>query len=66
MSENAWLKEVLADAKAAKQAWPAWAKAGTVQISLNAHPVQASQVPPAHCQPRPPAGDKTQNDLGLK
>lgn len=37
MSENAWLKQVLADAKAAKESWPEWAKTST-QTELNSHP----------------------------
>ena len=66
MSDNAWLKQVLADAKAAKQAWPAWAKTAAVQTSLNSHPVRASEAPSAQAHPGPVRGAKTRSDLGLK
>ena len=43
MSDTAWLKQVLADAKAAKREWPDWAKDRSVETELNSHPEEISE-----------------------
>ena len=67
MSEKAWLKEVLADAKAAKQSWPDWAKKSSVVVtSMNSH--QSQDAPTISIQlDSPPVVAKNtgQEELGL-
>lgn len=66
MSDKAWLKQVLADAKAAQQSRPAWAQAAELQTSLNAHPVQQRGACEAHKQAQPIAARSTEHKLDLK
>jgi hypothetical protein len=66
MSEHAWLKQVLADAKAAKESWPAWAQNSSV-TALNSHPNKEADSIAIRVPSRPAAVKRgNQNDLGLK
>jgi hypothetical protein len=67
MNENAWLRQVLANAKTAKESWPAWAKTSidSMQTALNSHPNQ--EMRPAASRKRSRSVKKdNQSDLGLK
>lgn len=66
MSDTAWLKQVLADAKAAQQTRPAWAKTTEVQTSLNAHPVQEHQADEVCNEAQAIAARRAQNNLDIK
>ena len=67
MKEKAWLKGVLADAKAAKQSWPDWAKKSSVLTSLNSHPGQHTSSISIQLDPPPiVAKNSGQDELHLK
>lgn len=63
MSETAWLKQVLEDAKAAKDCWPDWAKDSAAETSLNSDEHAITELP----NDRKPVKVKNsdQTDLGL-
>ena len=71
MREEAWLKQVLADAKDEREHWPEWAKVADVQTSLNSHQL-ASTIPsstmpdPRDQAPISAAAGTGQSELGLK
>lgn len=66
MSDTSWLKQVLADAKTAKESWPAWAKTST-HTALNSHPTHEVRPTTARAISRPAVvKQNNQNGLGLK
>jgi hypothetical protein len=68
MSNKAWLKQVLEDAKAARQNWPAWAKNSNAQTALNSQRVLDSQsyphTPCTHSEP--PTTENVRDGINLK